>query len=80
MTAKYGTNSLNAFFASLLSLPAITVAISEQEKELDEDAGSFQDVKDQNDVVDSEQRVVVCTELDDNHLSGEGQVVGVIVE
>lgn len=39
---------------------------------LDEDAGSFQDVKDQDDVVNSEQRVVVCTESD-NHLSGEGK-------
>ena len=36
-------------------------------------------MKDQDDVIDSEQRVVVCTESD-NHLSGEGQVVGAIVE
>ena len=37
-------------------------------------------MEDQDDVADSEQREVVCAELDDNHLSGEGQVVGETVE
>ena len=64
-----GTKTLKAFFSSSSSLSpsGSSVAESEQEKELDEDAGSFQDVEDQDDVADSEQKVVVCAESDDNH-------------
>ena len=71
--AKYGTKSLKAVFCVIVVTACHHCRHKQVGEGLDEDAGSFQDVKDQDDVVDSEQRVVVYTELDDNHLSGEGK-------
>lgn len=56
-TASDGTNTLKAFFStSSLSMPSgSAVAKSKQEKELDKDAGTFQETMDQGEVTDSEQ-------------------------
>ena len=76
--AKNGTKLLKAFLATFSSPPAVTVAKNKQDKELNKDAGTFQKIEDKDDVTDS--KGGSCVHLNDNHLCGEGQVVGKIVK
>ena len=71
LTARDGTKTLKAFFSALLSSPPSgrAVAESEQEKELDKDAGTFQEVMDQTEVADNEQ-----SEEDDNVVDAQSDV------
>lgn len=57
LTASDSTKQLKAFFSSSSSSPptGTAVAESEQEKELDKDAGTFQKVMDQGEVANSKQ-------------------------
>ena len=60
--AKYSTKLLKAFFRVIVVTACSHCCQNEQDKELDKDAGTFQEVEDQDDVADSKQGEVVCTE------------------